>query len=208
MAINSFSTLKSAIADWLDRDDIPDAIDNMIGLMESRLYSELRVRNMLTEYSATIDLDGATTSFAIPSDFLEAHRFSVTGTPEITLEWRSHTQVTQQFPNRSDRGRPIIIGLGATDFITGPSPEDGTSIVGHYYARPDSLSITNETNFLTASWPNVLLYGTLVHSAPYLGQDPRAAVWETAYQDAFDRLQKAQGMSVYPHQTTLQAVAS
>jgi len=44
MAINTFSTLKSAVADWLDRDDIGNAIDNMIGLMESRLYSQLRVR--------------------------------------------------------------------------------------------------------------------------------------------------------------------
>ena len=65
--ITSFSTLKVAIADWLDRDDLGSEIDTFIALMEAKLYRELRIQAMETAFNETIS-SGAV---SLPSGYLE-----------------------------------------------------------------------------------------------------------------------------------------
>jgi hypothetical protein len=68
--INNQATLRTAVADWLNRSDLlPSQIDQFIESAESMIYDSLRIPVMETDVSFTItDLS----PFYIPSDFLEA----------------------------------------------------------------------------------------------------------------------------------------
>ena len=46
MAINSYSSLQTAVANWLDRSDLTDRIPEFIDLAEARINRALRVTFM------------------------------------------------------------------------------------------------------------------------------------------------------------------
>jgi hypothetical protein len=51
-----------------------------------------------------------------------------------------------------------------------------------YYARLNPLNNQTTTNWVLSRYPDLYLYGALVHTAPYLKADERIQVWESAYQ--------------------------
>ena len=72
MAITTYSELKTAVADWLNRSDLTTAIPNFISLAEAQMTRQIRHRKMVTRATATMD----TPYFAVPSDWKETIRFS------------------------------------------------------------------------------------------------------------------------------------
>ena len=55
MALTNYSTLKTSIANWLNRSDLTSEIaDDFIKLTEADFNSKLRVRKMITQTSFTI----------------------------------------------------------------------------------------------------------------------------------------------------------
>ena len=49
MAIGTYDELKTAVANWLDRDDLTDRIPEFISLAEARFNRVLRLRSMETK---------------------------------------------------------------------------------------------------------------------------------------------------------------
>ena len=48
MALNSYSTLKTSIANWLNRSDLTTEIEDFIVLTEKDFNSKLRIRKMIS----------------------------------------------------------------------------------------------------------------------------------------------------------------
>jgi hypothetical protein len=48
--------------------------------------------------------------------------------------------------------------------------------------------VSNTTNWLLTEAPDVYLYGALVHTAPYLKDDARIAIWESFFAQGIDNL--------------------
>ena len=206
MAITSFSTLKSAVADWLDRDDMGDAIETMIGLCEARFYRdpEIRLRAMEAAFSDTI----ASGVVAVPSGYLNWKYLYVDGTPVQVLEIRNPDWIYATYPTRSSSAKPQYIAREGDNFIFGPYPDSGYPIKGIYYQKLTALSTSNETNWFTDNAPDFLLYGTLVHSAPYIKDDPRIQVWEMAYQMARAEVVDQEKQEEYPRNMPLAQAVS
>ena len=57
-----------------------------------------------------------------------------------------------------------------------------------YYQKIAALSDSNTTNWLLTYAPDVYLYGSLLHSAPYLKEDERVTVWGQLYAAAVVQL--------------------
>jgi hypothetical protein len=57
-----------------------------------------------------------------------------------------------------------------------------------YRARIPALADDNTSTWLLLDAPDVLLYGALGQSAPYLKDDARLTVWAALYQSAVDAL--------------------
>jgi hypothetical protein len=57
-----------------------------------------------------------------------------------------------------------------------------------YYARVPDFVDDTDFNWLLTYYPDVHLYGSLLQSAPYLGEDARIAVWAQLYSAAVKNL--------------------
>ena len=55
MAITTYSELKDAVGDWLNRDDLTSVIPNFIALAEAQFNRTIRHRKMVTRSDATLD---------------------------------------------------------------------------------------------------------------------------------------------------------
>jgi hypothetical protein len=64
-----------------------------------------------------------------------------------------------------------------------------------YLGRLMPLSPSNSTNRILKDAPDALLYGALMHSAPYIGDDQRLQLWGTLYGQAKDSYKKMEWRS-------------
>lgn len=183
--IADYTELKAAVADFLLREDLTSVIPTFIRLAESRIDRELR--HWRQERRSTADLD--TQFSAIPTDYMQAIRLQITNAPTSEVQPISTAQMLKMREDRSDRvGRPTHYALtaGALELYPTPDATYASSLV--YYGRVAALSDSNATNWLLTEAPDVYLYGALIHSAPYLKDDTRLAVWESLYKMSMDNM--------------------
>lgn len=187
MALGTYSDLQAAVATWLDRSDLTSYITDFIALAEQDIYQLLRVPDMETALNSTI----ASGVIAVPSGLLELKSAYVDGSPTQPLQRVSTDFIYNRYPTRSSEGMPRYIAREGTNFIFGPYPDSTYTIKGIYYTRPAALSATNTSNFLTTTYPALLLYGSLVEARAFLHDDPRIGVWETLFRQAVTEANKS-----------------
>lgn len=187
MAINTYSSLQTAITSWLfGRTDLAAQIPDFITLCEQRLYygdgafEPLRIRFM--ETVATLSTIGGQPYLPLPSDFLQARSAYLATGPRVpvnnALEYRSPANLFTSYTT-SYSGRPKFFTIEGNNIYFGPIPDGVYSISFCYYALPQPLSSTS-TNWLITNAPGVYLYGSLAEAAPYI-EDSRTGLWETKF---------------------------
>lgn len=185
MSISTYDELKSAVADFLNREDLTAAIPTFVRLTEARVDRELRHWRM--EKRSVVQLD--TQYSAIPADFLQPIRLQITDAPTGEVAPISTAQMLQVRGDRNDRvGRPTHYALTAGGIELYPTPDLTYNASLVYYARIPALSDSNTTNWLLTEAPDAYLYGALMQSAPYLKDDARIAVWQSLYAAAVGNL--------------------
>jgi hypothetical protein len=185
LSLTTYAELQTSLSAWLMRDDLADVIPDFIALAEADMFARLRLRSMLKRSTTTISGDGYET---LPADFLGMWRLSLDGAemrfaPTARMagyaeEWRGNAPLYFSVVGEQLQFAPI-----------GPTP--GGLLEMTYYARPEALSDDNQSNALLLASPALYLYGALVQSAPYLGDDARVQTWATLYQEAATVLQAA-----------------
>lgn len=186
MAINTFSTLKTAVQNWIDRTNVADRVDEFIALGEARIYRELRIRAMEKALSDTI----ASGVIAVPSDFRALKHAYVSGTPVVRLQQATAEFIIENYPTRSSTTKPKYIAQDGGNFIFGPYPDSAYTINGTYYAALTALGTGNETNWFTTNAPDLLLFAALTESEAYLINDERIILWEQRFQQSKNAIQK------------------
>lgn len=180
--ISNYTTLQTAIGDYLNRSDLTTFLPNFTQACEMKLYRDLRIRAMETALSVTISSGVAT----IPtSPALVALKYAyVDGSPVTSLDHVPPDDIYAKYPNRSGTAEiPRLIAMEGANFIFGPYPGNYT-IKGIYYARLAALSGSNLTNWFTTNATDALLYGSLLEAAPFLIDDPRIPMWQAAFDRA------------------------
>ena len=187
MTITNYGTLKSAVADWLNREDFTSVIPSFIALAEADINRILRDYRMEKRSTALVD----TQYSALPADWMETIRIQISGDPS-RIELASNAALADMRYSRSDRaGKPTHYAHTAGGLELFPTPDDEYTIEIVYYGRVPALSDVATTNWLLTASPDVYLYGALTQSAPYLKDDQRAAVWGALYQNAITSLNSA-----------------
>ena len=183
MAITTYAELQSNVTDFLNRDDLDAKAPTFISLAESNLSRD--IRHWRQEKRSTAEID--TQYSAIPADFLEAVRFYITSGDTRPLELISQAEMLdRKYNNLNTSGQPAYYAITAGEIEVYPVP-DGTYTAELYYmANLPALSDSNTSNWLLQYYPDAYLYGSLVHSAPYLKDDARLQVWAALYQSAID----------------------
>lgn len=181
--ITTYATLKSAIADYLNRADLTAQIETFIQFVEADLNTRLRTRDMIVRAEATSDEEFV----ELPSNWLEAINLQVVGGQSpmrfVTLDEADIINSAATYT------APTFYSLmnGAIELVPGPSEDIDIEMV--YYGKIAALSDANTSNWLLTKAPDVYLYGALVHAAPFLINDERIPVFATLYNARIEALQ-------------------
>ena len=190
MALSTYTELKSAIANWLNRSDLTTEIgDDFIKLVESEYNSKLRIKAMLTS-KTDYSVDAETV--AVPTGFLQVRDFYIVqGTNKYSLTYMPPTQM-DQVKGGSTTGRPNVYTILGTNFRFAPTPDATYTATINYYKAIDALSGSTATNWILTNHPGVYLYGSLNHAAKFLGgiETNKLKNWLQLYQTGLERIER------------------
>ena len=183
MALTTYDELKTSIADFLNRDDLTSVIPDFITMAEAEMHR--RIRHWRQEKRSTAELD--TQYSAIPADFLEVISFHISSGDYRSLELISRAQMQDRRYRSGDAsGKPAFYAITAGEIEVYPTPDGTYDAELYYYSRIPALSASNTSNWVLEYFPDAYLYGSLVHSAPYLKDDPRLQTWAALSKNVID----------------------
>jgi hypothetical protein len=193
MPLSTYSELKSAVADFLNRDDLTAVIPTFIALTEADINRTLRDYRMEKRSDATLDAQYS----ALPNDWLETIRLQLVGSTS-RLELAPDGALADLRAARGDLvGKPTHYAHTAGGLELYPTPDGEYTAELVYFAKAPALSDTVASNWLLTAAPDAYLYGALTQSAPYLKDDQRAVVWAGLYQNAINNLNSASERARY-----------
>jgi hypothetical protein len=188
MAISTYTELKSAVADWLNRDDLATVVPTFIALAETSMERALRTRKMLVRANATID----TQYSAVPSDFLEIRSMKITSSSPIQPMYAQTMEAMDDLDAKNPgTGKPVYFCVVGNQIRVHPAPSGNYTAELAYYSTINKLSASVASNWILASHPDAYLYGALLQAAPYLKDDERAGVWTGLYVAAIEAIKTA-----------------
>jgi len=178
MALDTYTNLKTEVADWLNRQDLTSKIPTFITLLEAQVERVLRVRQMETRSYAT--LSGQ--FLALPPDFLALKGVQLNSDPVTPLDFVSMNEldkIRQRYAGAA--GKPVAYSIIGSELEFAPQPDADYEIEIVYWASiPRLTETTQETNWLLVKHPDVYLFGSLMQAAPYLHNDERVQLWNSA----------------------------
>ena len=187
MAITNYSNLQTTIADFLNRDDLTSVIPTFIQLAESQMNRE--VRHWRMEARSSGQQTAGDQFMQLPSNWLETIRLILTGSGTSVVQLISLSGMADRRAKTEDSsGTPEFYAHVDGQFELYPTPSEDTDFELLYYQEIPALGDSNTSNWLLEYAPDVYLYGSLIHSAPYLAEDARLAVWAQMYSAAVQNL--------------------
>ncbi len=178
--ISSYTTLLSEAASWLARTDLTSSIPGFVQAFEEDFLSDPENHGPWLESALSVTLSNNVA--ALPSDYLGlriAYFAGYAPLERVTLE-----QLYKRYPRGAgSTGVPRLIARNRTNFEFGPEGTSGT-LLGTYYAKPVLLrnfSSDAAAHFLIVNFPQLCLYGTLLHAMPFIKNDARLPTWKMAY---------------------------
>jgi len=188
MALTNYTTLKTSIANWLNRSDLTDEIaDDFIKLTEADFNSKLRIRKMIAQTSFTVD----TETEALPTGYLQVRdMYILSGNTKYPLTYQTPSQMDSTV-GTSTTGRPSSYTILGDTFRFSPKPDGSYTAYINYYKSFDALSDTTTTNYILTTHPAIYLYGALFHAANFLGgiNPQQVQTWQQMYATTMERLE-------------------
>jgi hypothetical protein len=190
--VTSYSTLLTAVSDYLARSDLSTFTPNFVQNFEERFYRDSE--NWASWMESALSVSISSNVAAVPSDYLDLRIAYISGyqpLKRVTLE-----QLYSRYPRGAGTsGIAKFIARNATNFEFGPEGVSGT-LAGTYLAKPTVLrSYTTggadaAAHFLIVNAPDLLIYGALLEAEPFLKNDARLVTWKSAYDWALDSYRK------------------
>lgn len=188
--ITNYATLQSAIADYLNRQDLTSQIPMFIQFCEADLNTRLRCREQIVRAEAISDNEFV----QLPGDWLEAINLQIVDGVSplrfVTLDEADIIKKAQRYQSVA----AYSLMNGAIELVPGPS--DNVEIEMVYYGKVPALSNAAPTNWLLTKAPDVYLYGALTHAAPFLLDDQRIAVFGAFYSQRVQSLNEEAAKSL------------
>lgn len=207
--VTSYSTLQTAIGDWLARGDVVTQgfIPNFIQAWEEDFYREPRNfgRFMEASFAGTI----ASSVLTVPSGYLGLKYAYVNASPASRLDRVSLNQLYGTYPRNREVGRPLWLARDLETFVFGPAPDADYDIAGVYYAKPTvmrSFAADAAAHWIIVNAPDLAIYGALLQATPFLQNDKRIPTWSAMYSNAlqsYRNLNRDEDVSGSPIQESL-----
>ena len=187
MAIGTYDELKTAVANWLDRDDLTARIPEFISLAEARFNRALRLRSMETKQTASTV--ASQRNYALPTNYIQMRNFQVNQSPIVTLSYVT-PEIYDRLWGGSQVGTPSFYTIIGDEIQLGPIPGSVMTLEMLFYKKFESLSGTVATNWLLTNAPDIYLYGSMLEAEPFIMNDERVALWSTFLDKAINEMQE------------------
>ena len=192
MALSTFTELKAAVADWLDRSDLTARIPDFIALAEARVNRDLRIRAM--EVRSTMATTAGKQYFNLPTNYIQMRNIQLNTNPVTPLEYITPEMMDRLYGS-STTGKPRAYTLIGDEIQLSPIPDSAYYLEMAFYEKfaplGDGTGGSVVSNWLTSNAPDVLLYGSLLEAEPFIKNDERIGVWVNAYNSAVTKIQSA-----------------
>ena len=178
----NYGEVKSHFEALLNRSDNTSALTNTFIEQGIRRVGTM-LRSAMNEKVQVITLSQPTASITLPSNFLEL----------ISLYYKDRELIRlpnsqfRPFAENPIQGKPDHFTRQQEALFIHPQPSDG-ELTLYYYGDFDALSADSDTNALTESAPDLLLYAALTYAADYY-LDERATIFEQKFQAFLNEIQ-------------------
>ena len=215
----NYQGLCNKLADTLNRQDLTSVIPDFTVMATTRISRDMaRIKHpgSITRAIASVVNDYA----PLPTDFLSMYQLMdqdtqipmiyITPDQSMTIQsqgWQPQSTIMPVLPPYFAPTQTIIYYtiMGKTlRMVPPPGSNTPATLQMWYYSNLPALSTGNPTNWALTQYPDLYLYGSLVHTAPYLKNDERIQVWEGIYQSILNDIEVEADRSIRP-QTKLVA---
>ena len=186
MAIGTYAELQTAVANWLDRDDLGDRIPEFIALAEARMNRVFRLRLMEAKYTASTV--AGQRNLALPTGYLQMRNLQINTTPIRPCQYVT-PEIYDRLYGSTLTGTPEIYTIITNEIQLGPIPASVQTIEMLFYKKIAALSVSNTTEAMLTDNPDIYLYGSLLEAEPFLMNDERLGVWAQGFQQSIENLQ-------------------
>lgn len=195
MALSNLTELRASLAGWLHRTDVngtaigtgvDNVVNDWIAMAEADFNTDLRLRVMESDFTlATV----ANSRFiALPAGFLEPVslllQLDAQTSPYPLTFWP-----VQQIGKNIPAAVPTYWTIDGEN-IRFDCPASSVWTVVFRQVTRFQLSDAAPTNWLLTNFPNLYLYGALMHSPGYVGVEERSSVWPRMYGEAKSALKR------------------
>lgn len=189
MAITNYGELKTAVQDYLGRDDLTARIPDFIAAAEDRIALDVRVR----ELEGTADVTINARSIALPTGYLGTRRFYIDSDPISQLDFVAPDHFWSIYAS-SQTGKPKVYTIEGENFIFGPAPD--LTYTGKWlgYVKPTAFVDDTDTTALLGRARMLYVYAALLEAESFIGNDPRLLIWSNLYEDIVERLNQSNEM--------------
>lgn len=188
MALDSYTNLRTALADHLARSDLTSYLDDFIDVAEAMHQRDIRIRELIVRDPITVNAR----QVAVPAGVLEVISLRLLTNPVTVLE-----EVNLHEMNRirdESTGKPYRFTIHEEiEFDITPDSSYSGEII--YYGAVTALSGSTASNAILVKAPDAYLYGALMASAPFLMNDERIPIWGNFYANAVAALNRRSSSS-------------
>lgn len=210
---SDFQGLCNYIATTLNRQDLTTDIPNFVSLATSRISRDMaRIKHPSAMSRAQ---SSVTDEYALlPTDYLSMYQLMdqdaqyamvyITPDQSMTVQsqgWNPDYTIQPIIPPYYSPTGTItyytIIG-NTIRIVPAPNATAPTQLDLWYFSQLPALTTTNTTNWALTKYPDLYLYGALTHTAPYLKNDERIALWDGLYSRILSDVEVEADRSVRP----------
>jgi hypothetical protein len=203
MGFASYQELKDKISSTLNRDEaqLLAAIPDFILLAEARMRRVLKGKD--ARVRSTIAISGS--EYPLPEgtkrvEYLYRTDTLYRGDIEITTPNRVNL-----FRDRYAAGVPRWAAMIDNTLIFAPIPDTtyNAEMIADMEITP--LSDASPSNWVLENHPDVYLYGSLIHSAPFIREDERIPTWKSFADSAYEELLLARDEAEFGTNTPIES---
>lgn len=183
--ISGYTSLQTAVTDYLSRSDLSSYVPNFIQNWEERFYRQ--PRNWATWMEDDLAVSISSGVATVPSDFLGIKTAYLDGQQTPPLKFVTLEQLYARYPRSSSAGLPLFFARNGVNFEFGPPAGTGYTLMGTYYAKPTAMRVyagDAAAHWIIVNAPDLALYGSLLEAEPFIINDERIMVWKGFYDAA------------------------
>lgn len=189
MAITTRAELIAAIVSWLHRDDVETIAPDLISLAEEQISRDLADLPIMLKTQTGIALGALANTLSLPVDAFGVERLQITDSSDVRIVPIAELP---GFDSAAVYGQPRLASItgtasdGSLTVRVYPWADDDYTLSATYPGAVTALSDSVTSNFVLLRAPSLYLFGALIESALFVGQDARMGLWASRYQQGLE----------------------